>query len=488
MDETVYSARVPTVAQADVVVVGGGPAGVCAATAAARHGARTLLLEQYGCLGGMMTLGLVTPIGAHLSRSGTRFGGILWEVLDRIAAECAQVAGGSGHRHSAPHIAKHVLLSTVTGSNVDLRLHTTLVDAWRDGATIAGLVVHTKSGLARIDGRQFIDASGDGDLVAQAGEEFVLGSEPGVLASLAATGLDRVHEDDRTCSDYGGAGHLQPVSIMFTMANVDGARARPLINRRLTYADLGLTREAFLALPYANTPGFTVDGDDLPLPQGRILFFAAARAGEVVVNMSRVTGINGADAGDLARAEIVAQQQVFALADFLRRFVPGFENSYLLETAATLGVRETRRLRGRHVLSGREAIDCVPFADVVAHGSYIIDIHDPLGRRKAIGGEIKGDCYDIPYRALLPRTAGNLLVAGRCISTDHVAHSSTRVQGTCMLTGQAAGTAAAMACARGCGPADLAVPELQEALIRDGVLLCRRTAPTAPSAPPPGVA
>ena len=151
--------------------------------------------------------------------------------------------------------------------------------------------------------------------------------------------------------------------------------------------------------------------------------------------------------------------------DFLIRYIPGFENAYLLETAGILGVRESRRLVGRHVLSGYEAIECTPFADAVAHGSYIIDIHDPQGNRKAIGGPIHGDYFDIPYRSLLPKTVTNLLVAGRCISSDHVAHSTTRIQGTCMLTGQAAGTAAALALANGCEPAEVEIAALQARLV-----------------------
>jgi hypothetical protein len=191
--------------------------------------------------------------------------------------------------------------------------------------------------------------------------------------------------------------------------------------------------------------------------------------------MTRVTGINGADSDDLTRGEITAQLQLFHVVDFLIRYIPGFESAYLIETADILGVRETRRLIGRHVLTGREAIDCVAFPDVIAHGSYIIDIHDPQGRRKAIGGSIKGDFYDIKYRSLLQCTVSNLLATGRCISSDHVAHSSTRIQGTCMLTGQAAGTAAALAVKNICGVTDLDVYTLQKRLISDGVNLRVRT-------------
>lgn len=469
-----YSKEIPVLKDADVVVAGGGPAGVSAAIAAARCGARTLLIERHGCLGGMMTMGLVMPLDARCSRSGQPFGGILEELVTRIAELTRSYCGGEGKKHhlySSPHVAKYVLLDTLLESGAEVLLHCTLVDVLRNGNSIEQLVVQTKSGLGGIVGRTFIDATGDGDLLACAGANFVTGSEPGVMASLDQTGLNKVHEESTTYGDYDRTGVMQPVSIMFTMGGVDTDAAKPLVNKKLTYADLGITREEFRELPYANTPGFMENGEDLPLPQGRVLFFQNRRPGEVTINMTRVTGVNGADGLELSDGEVTGQRQAFYVLDFLKRFVPGFRNAYLLETASALGVRETRRLLGRYVLTGTDAITCTPFDDVIAHGSYIIDIHDPQGGRKAIGGQIQGDCYDIPYRCLLPVDMTNLLAAGRCISTDHVAHSTTRIQGTCMLTGQAAGTAAALALENQCPPSDLPVAILQERLASDGVAL-----------------
>jgi hypothetical protein len=475
-----YSTEIETLKKTDVAVVGGGAAGVCAAIAAARGGASTLLLEQYGCLGGMMTLGMVAPLSAHSTKSGASFGGIMQELLDRIVDLTVRYCGGTGKPHhifSSPHAMKHVLLEAVVEAGVDVLLHASLADARRDGDSLTGLIVLTKSGLRLVEAGAFIDATGDGDLIARSGEEFVVGSESGVMHDLSTTGLNLVHRENAAYGEYREDGLMQPVSIMFTMGNVDVERARPLVNQRLRFADLGITKEEFLKLPYANTPGFVIDGDEIPLPQGRVLFFQNRRPGEVTINMSRITGINGADALELSAGAVSAHLQVFPLVDFLIRYVPGFENAYLIETGDILGVRETRRLVGCHVLTGVEAIECEPFLDVVAHGSYIIDIHDPQGRRKAIGGPIKGDCFDIPYRSLVPKRLRNLLVAGRCISSDHVAHSSTRIQGTCMLTGQAAGSAAAMAVRSGIVVQDVDVPALQQMLVRDGVRLWIR--PTA---------
>ena len=209
-----------------------------------------------------------------------------------------------------------------------------------------------------------------------------------------------------------------------------------------TFENMQLDMEAFKKEPFYNTCGFEDNGPLIPLPQGRVLISRSTTQDTAVVNMSRVIGIDGTDAESLNRGECLAQLQVIHLVDFLKKYIPGFEQAYCTESAVTLGIRETRRLKGTYMLSGTDAIQCKTFADAIARGSYIIDIHDPLGKNKAIGGQIKGDYYEIPLRCLESETYDNLFACGRCISADHVAHSSTRIQGTCMLTGQAAGTAA----------------------------------------------
>ncbi len=459
--------------ETEIVVAGAGMAGCGAAIAAARKGVKVLLIENGGCLGGMATAGLVTPLAADRSTNGEDFGGIIAEVRDEIQAEARKYLYGSAWMNSAPHIIKNVLLEKVLGSGAEILFHTQIIDLEKDRANcISRLITASKSGILGIKAKIFIDCTGDADLIKMSGEEYVTGSEPDVLRQMQGSGLDKVHESDISYSKYPKDGVMQPVSIMFNMGGVDYEKAKSWCNRNLIYTDLGITKEDFLKLPYSKLQGFEPGDNDLvPLPQGRVLFFPLAREGEVTVNMSRVTGVDGTDTDALSSAEIIAQRQVFAIIDFLRRFVPGFEKSYLIETAATLGVRETRRLKGQYILKGIEAINCVKFKDVIAHGSYIIDIHDPCGKKKAIGGPIKGDRYDIPFRSLLPKTIRNLLVAGRCISADHVAHSSTRIQGTCMLTGQAVGTAAAIAVKTKNSPVKIDVKELQQTLIKDSVNL-----------------
>ena len=462
-------------AEVDVVVLGGGVAGVAAAIASARGGAKTLLVERDGCLGGAATLGLVTPLSATSSTRGHSFGGLGEELLKAAKEDTMRYCGGEPDSTPSPHVLKHTFLRKTLEAGAELLFHAYATGVQMDASAtnINALKVHSKSGEGLVKGKFFIDASGDADILFFSGEDFVKGSEPDVLRQLAGTGLDKIHEDERKCVSYSRNGAMQPVSIMFDMGGVDRAKASPYVNKTLTYADVGLTRDAFQKLVISKVPGFEPqDGSDLlPLPQGRVLFFNLGRDGEVVVNMTRVLDIDGCDVKDLSRAEVVAQRQVFAVMDFLKDFIPGFENAHLIDTAASVGVRETRRLVGRHVLNGREVVDCIPNPEVIAHGSYIIDIHDPCGRRKAIGGPIKGDRYDIPYGSLLPKKIRNLLVSGRCISADHVAHSSSRVQGTCLMTGQAAGAAAAIAIVKGLANDAIDIKELQENLIASGVAL-----------------
>ncbi len=457
--------------ECDVLVCGGGVAGTCAAIAAARAGVRTILIEEAGGLGGQATLGLVSPTSSVAARDGRSFGGLMREILQKTHQLSRLYAGSDTDSYSSSHILRLVLMELAIQAGVALHLHTKIMAVERNGDTLTEVLALTKSGVCGYKAKRWIDATGDADVIALAGEAYALGSEPGVFGQLQEAGLDKLHFEQTDYAPYAHSGALQPVSYMFTMGNVDGGAGKHLINKRLTYRDLGITREDFKKLSYAGINGFEENGDLLPLPQGRVLFFPGVRHGEYTVNMSRVIGINGADAASLNLGEQLAQMQILPLVDVLKRLIPGFAQSYLVDCAVTLGVRESRRLIGRYVLTGREALNCTPMPDVIAHCFYLIDIHDPFGKDKAIGGEIRGDYFDIPYGALVARQAPNLLACGRCISADHVAHSATRIQGSCMLTGQAAGTAAALSLETGRSVADVDVLALQSRLIADSVFL-----------------
>jgi hypothetical protein len=354
---------------------------------------------------------------------------------------------------------------------VDIRFHTNLIGAHGKDDVITHVILSSKSGFGKIRADSFIDATGDADLTVLSGAAYVQGSEAGVFEQLNQTGLNKAHFSDREYSGYSHDGMMQPVSIFFVMGGVEYARAAALNNKKLTYEDLGIPREEFAKLPYAGTPGFEENGDLVPLPQGRVLVSRGVRQDMAVINMTRLVGINGADADSLNRGELLTQLQLMAVVDLLKRYIPGFEKAYLMDSGCTLGIRETRRLVGEYVLSASEVIHCTRFEDAIARGSYIIDIHDPKGKNAAIGGEIKGMVYEIPYRSLKAVKNKNLHACGRCISVDHIAHSSTRIQGTCILTGQAAGTAAALAAADDTDVTALDTARLCRALAAAGAIL-----------------
>lgn len=437
---------------ADVVVIGGGLAGTAAAVAAGRAGKSVLLIEKSGCLGGLATNGHVSPFDATHSRSGKPFGGIAQEILD--AMDEMQKNYGvptSCVKREGPHLLKWVLLKMAADANVQILFHADLIDVQRENDEIKYLLIHTKSGIEAVCGKMFVDATGDGDVFFGANEEFFMGSEADCGKMLEQTDLNHMHYEDNKIDKYtperiNDTRAVQPTSVMFTMGGVDLEKhPQKYNNKNLTFEDLGIDKEEFRKLPYYGTCGFEDNGELIPLPQGRVLLSLTGRPNEMLVNMSRVIRVDATDAKELSEASVKAHLQVIYIADFLKRYVPGFENAYLVESSNTLGVRETRRLVGQYVLKGTDAINCVHFEDNIGCGSYMIDIHDPFGKSRAMGGDVKGDCYGIPYRCLVPKTVKNLLVCGRCISVDHIAHSSTRIQGTCTITGQAAGTAAALA-------------------------------------------
>ena len=420
-----WTTEVAVSLSAEVVVCGGGPAGLCAAVAAAQEGADTLLIERYGFLGGMATAGLINPFMPYYTGGEQIIEGLFQQIIDRLDA-----AGGWSHRQDEwardafdPEIMKLVAQDMVEEAGVRLRLHTMVVDAATSDGHLEYIILTSKSGSERAEATIFIDATGDGDVAARAGVPYEQGRP----------------ED----------GLSQPMTLMFRMAGVDEEcmPSREEINR--------LYDEAKAA-------------GEIDNPRENVLWFYTTRPGEIHFNTTRVIRRDGTSAADLTTAELEARRQVKQMVSFLTEKVPGFANAYLSATGTQIGVRESRRILGEYVLTAEDVLEARKFADGIARGCYDIDIHNPSGTGTVIKRLPAGESYDIPYRCLCPRGFDNLLVAGRPISATHQAHSSVRIMPIAAAVGEAAGTAAAMCVAQGQSVAAVDVAELRERLRRRG--------------------
>lgn len=455
----------------NLLIIGGGVAGCAAAIAAGRKGIKVLLCEKEGCLGGSATMGLVSPLDAIATRDGISFGGLVEEISNELKEWNIKYAKADGNPIINPHLFQLLLLKKIDDLQIDLWFHVQLCSCDVTDNHIERAYFLSKGGIIAVEADLFIDATGDGDLLAYAGDTYTVGSESNISAQLAETGFNKMHFENHQLKSslYKQSGAMQPASAMFTMGGVDEEKGKKYCNKLLTFNDLCISKDDFEKLSYAGTPGFEQNGDFIPMPQGRILFYPGTRNGEVVVNMSRVLQVDITDTKSFSEAEKISQLQVLYLIHFLKQFVPGFEKSYFLDCSLSLGIRESRRLKGKYVLTGTDVIHCNTTEHDVAYGSYMVDIHDPFGKKKAIGGELEGTCYGIPYGCLVSANISNLLVCGRCISVDHIAHASTRIQGTCIQTGQAAGTAAALCLLHKTLPSELDIVRLRNILAEDNM-------------------
>ncbi len=442
------------IVEADVVVIGGGPAGVNAAIAAGRQGARTVLIERYGFIGGMSTAALVYPWMTFHTVGGKQvIAGLAQEIVDRLHAQGASpghVRDTVGFVHTItpfhPEAYKLLALEMFEEAGVRLILHSFVDEVRVDGDRISSVTLTSKSGRIEVKGSVFIDTTGDADVAYLSGAPCLKGRDGDKLT--------------------------QPMTMKFRMRGVDLAKVKQYM---LDHPD-----EFYKKTPWSELPDLPLTGilgfykhwqeANLPINRDQVLCFTGPEEDEVLVNTTRVQGLDGTDVEDLTAAEGLGRKQVMMVAAFMRG-LPGFEKASISQVGTQIGVRETRRIDGQYALQVEDVLSGRRFDDVIARSGYPIDIHDPSGKGVQAAW-VEGDgAYDIPYRCLLPKQIGNLLVAGRCISTTHEALATTRLTPSCMATGQAAGTAAGIAMKRGVLPGDIDRAELQQALREGGALL-----------------
>lgn len=434
---TVPQRKVPVGGEFNVVVVGGGSAGLAAAVSAGRAGASVLLVERLSYLGGMSTAGLVgTFCGLYVSQDGEPkpvVEGLALEILARLEGRgglgpVEPVAGGRTHiRAYDLESLKVVADELVVSAGVEVAFGCRLVDLdLREGA-VEAVLVETKQGLQAFRCGVLIDASGDADAAWRAGATTELGSD----------------------------GFLQLPSMMFKMANVGTAAEVPPEELRQRM-EAAVARGAF----------------DLPRLSGSYRF--TSRPGEVRCNMTRISldgePVDPTDWRQLSRAERIGRQQVEEYARFLCAEIPGFEDAYVSHVGAQLGVRESRRVLGDYQLTEDDVLGCRRFNDVIARNAWPLEIHR-LGANTDWRWLPDGQYHELPFRALTVRGLTNVLTAGRCVSATHEAMASIRVIGNCYAMGQAAGTAAALAQAKQVAPREVGIAALQEQLRTDGALL-----------------
>ena len=457
MKQTIFepAKTIPVLAEADVVVAGGGPSGVMAAVAAARHGARTILVERFSCLGGVATMGL--PIQGYCAENGEQIvKGLAEEFRQRLTAK----GGAVDHfipcqMHNPflvvfPEIVKNVCQEMLLESGVSVLLDTVVVDVVGTPEQLEAVVVEGKSGRQAILGRFFIDATGDADLVARAGLPYTLAAPEELQAStlgIILSGVDK-RAIQRHLLEDPAYYDLYPMLPREQIANADYYIMAGLSN----VAQRASQEERFKGL-YGMVNFVTLPGPDM-----------------MYVNMVHVSGHSPCDTVDLSALELAGRTQAETVLAFLKEYVPGFQDAAVVSTGPWLGIRESRIIDGLELLT----IDDIRTGHIsdtaIALGGYPYDFHQKDVSDNKVQFH-KVPTYGIPYGCLVPKGAGNLLVAGKTISATREAMCSSRVMAQCMAEGQAVGTAAAMCVAAGCTAPALDVSLLRQALLRDGALL-----------------
>ncbi|MCP4396691.1 MAG: FAD-dependent oxidoreductase [bacterium] len=445
----------------DVLVIGGGISGTMAAMAACRNGATTLLIEQYGFLGGMLTTAGVGPMMTFHAGDKQVIQGITGELIDRLVAKGkspGHIADTTGYTYSVtPFDAegmKHELELMLLESGGRLLYHTMLADVTVEGDRLKHITVCNKAGLSELTARVFVDATGDADLSAWAGVECLSGEEIAPVfqpmtmnMKMAPVNIDKIAAYMKACPDE--------------------------FPRHRDKRTLSSLHDA----PRASIAGF-VKTFDQAKRQGKItfqrediLFFETNNPGEVIMNTTRIHQLDPTNPWELTQAEIEGRKQVRELEQFLRRSVPGFEDAILLSSGPQVGARSSRQIQGLYTLTKEDVLTGRTFEDVVAHNGYPIDIHSPKGTGTQSEFLPWGEFYSIPYRCFINDRICNLITVGRCISATFEAQAALRTTPGIGAIGHAGGVAASLAARQNIPFTLVDVREIQQILLQQHAYL-----------------
>lgn len=446
----------------DIIVVGGGISGVMAAITAAKNGAKTLVIEKYGFMGGMLTAAGVGPMMTYHVEDRQVIKGNTGKLIDRLVEKKkspGHVFDTIGYTYTVtPFDAegmKHELELMLLESGAQILYHTMLAGVNVSDGKIESITISNKLGLSELSAKVFIDATGDGDLFTWAGVEFTKGREV-----------------DGAC---------QPMTMNMKMSNVDIEAVKAFVKEN---------PEEF---PYlkGNTgivdmaPKLSISGYENIVRKGKedgvldfnteaILFFETNNPSEVIVNTTRIRGLDSTNPWDLTKAEIEGRRQVRNLEKFLHEYVRGFENAVLLSTGPNIGVRGSRQMKGLYTLTLEDIVSSKTFDDVVAHGGYPVDVHHPEGKGEVVKEEdniTTGTMYSVPYRCLVNNQVTNLITVGRCISATFEAQGAIRTTPIVGAIAEAGGVAAYLAVKNGQKVSNINIEEMHEILIKEGAYL-----------------
>ncbi len=442
----------------DVVIIGGGPAGTVAAISSARSGARTLLVEQNGYLGGMLTMAGTGPQMTFHAGSTQ----VVQGIAEEIAARMVREGFSPGHMEDFVGYAssvtpfdaegmKLILETMVKEAGADLLYHTVYTGCEWEDRKIRKVRLYAKQGFFDVSASVFIDASADADLATHAGIGSVYGREEDHLAQPMTMNVKVRNVDRDKMIEY--------------IKNNSGDMLETIPFERLKLIPRSGMQGAYSVISKAKENG------EFPIDRDMVLCFETNNSGEYILNMSRIIKKSALDSFDLTEAEIEGRKQAHAIVAFMRKYIPGFENAVIATTGPHIGIRESRKINGAYRLTASDLLENKMFEDAIAMGGYPIDIHSPDGGTMEHHYLKKGSWYSIPYRCLYTNELDNLLVAGRCISATHEACAAVRVTPILMAISEGAGTAAAIAAEQGVGVAAIDVAQLQNLLKDHGAFL-----------------